>query len=114
MIHSWCQWTPTAEIKNPPAKHSAETNMDLRGPTRSNQRPKRAAEEPRNTIAMEKIQPTSFKFQSPGADCVSPMSLVSGRLKVEKAQGRPMQRCPARAAGGTIKRLNPGPATVFS
>ncbi len=76
---------PTAETKNPPAKHSAETNIDLRGPTRSTHLPKRAAEEPRNTIAMEKIQPTSFKFQSPGADCVSPISFVSGRLKVEMA-----------------------------
>ena len=34
---------------------------------------------------MEKIQPTSFRFQSPGADWVMPISLVSGRLKVEKA-----------------------------
>ncbi len=85
MIHSWCQWTPTAETKNPPAKHNAAVNMDLRGPTRSTQRPKTADDSPRKTIAMEKIQPTSFRFQSVGADWVRPMSRVSGRLKVEIA-----------------------------
>ncbi len=37
------------------------------------------------TMAMEKIQPTCFRSQSSGAEWVSPMSLVSGRLKVEKA-----------------------------
>ena len=36
-------------------------------------------------MAIEKIQPRSFKFQSPGADWVRPISLVSGRLKVENA-----------------------------
>src|SRR5580698_8422777 len=105
---------PTAETMNPPAKHSAATNIDLRGPTRSTQRPKTAADEPRNTIAMEKIQPTSFKFQSPGADCVTPSNLVSGRLKVEKAYAWPMHRCTANAAGGTMKRLKPGAAMMFS
>src|SRR5882757_679987 len=105
---------PTAETKNPPEKHSADANIDLRGPTRSTQRPKTAADEPRKTMAIEKIQPTSFKFQSPGAVCVSPMSLVSGRLKVENAYACPMHRCTARAAGGTRNRLKPGPATVFS
>src|SRR6266478_433953 len=114
MIHSWCRRMPTAETKNPPAKHSADANIDLRGPTRSTQRPKTAADEPRKTMAMEKIQPTSFKFQSPGAVCVSPMSLVSGRLKVENAYACPMHRCTARAAGGTRNRLKSGPATVFS
>ena len=40
---------------------------------------------PRTTIAMEKIHPSCFKSQSPGAECVMPISLVRGRLKVEKA-----------------------------
>src|ERR1700729_907558 len=43
-----------------------------------------------------------------------PMSLVSGRLKVENAYACPMHKCTARAAGGTINRLKPGPATVLS
>ena len=36
-------------------------------------------------MAMENTQPTSVNFQSPGAEWVRPMSLVSGRLKVENA-----------------------------
>src|ERR1700742_1111586 len=114
MIHNWCVLMYTAEIMNPVAKHRAATNIDLRGPTRSTHRPKSAAEEPRKTIAIENIQPTSFKFQSPGADCVMPSSLVSGKLKVEKAYAWPMHRCTASAAGGTWNRLNPGGATVLS
>src|ERR1700722_4968186 len=88
--------------------------MDLRGPTRSTQRPNTAADEPRTTMAMEKIQPTSFRSQSPCADAFSPMSLVNGRLNVEKAYAWPIERCTAKAAGGTKKRLNPGGATVLS
>src|SRR5579871_2613227 len=88
--------------------------MDLRGPTRSTQRPNTAAAEPKNRIAIENIQPTSFRFQSPPADWVIPISFVRGRLKVENAYAWPMHRCTARAAGGTMKRLNPGPAMVFS
>src|SRR5258707_6436483 len=114
MIHSWCRRMPTAESRNPPEKHSAATNIDLRGPTRSTQRQNRAAEAPRNTMAREKTQPISFKFQSCGEDCVNPISFVSGRLKVEKAYAWPMERCTARAAGGTKKRLKPGPAMVLS
>ena len=63
----------------------AAVNMDLRGPTVSTQRPNTAAEEPKKTMAMEKIQPTCFRSQSPCAEAVSPISLVSGRLKVENA-----------------------------
>ena len=37
---------PIAETMNPPPKHSAATNIDLRGPTRSTQRPNSAADEP--------------------------------------------------------------------
>ena len=36
-------------------------------------------------MAMEKTQPTCFKSQSPGAECVIPISRVKGRLKVENA-----------------------------
>src|SRR5882757_9705908 len=105
---------PAEASRKPPPKHSADTKMDRRGPTRSTQRPNRAADDPRNNIAMEKIHPTSLRLQSPGADCVIPSSLVSGKLKVEKAYAWPMHRCTARAAGGTWNRLNPGGATVLS
>ncbi|MGY3421568.1 hypothetical protein ACVWZW_002043 [Bradyrhizobium sp. F1.13.4] len=60
-------------------------NIARRGPPSSTQRPNTAADSPRNTIAMEKIQPSSVSFQSPGADCVTPISLVIGRLKTLKA-----------------------------
>jgi hypothetical protein len=63
---------------------------------------------------MEKIQPMSLRFQSPGADCVIQSSFVSGKLKVEKAYTWPMHKCTAKAAGGTWNRLNPGGATVLS
>src|ERR1700722_3205519 len=43
-----------------------------------------------------------------------PSSLVSGRLKVENAYACPIERCTARAAGGTKNRLKPGGATVLS
>ncbi len=55
-------------------------------------------------IAIEKVQPTSVSFQSPGAEWVMPMSLVSGKLKVENAYAWPIDKCTARAAGGTEKR----------
>src|SRR5271155_4738763 len=105
---------PAAATKKPPPKHRAATNMDRRGPTRSTQRPKIAAEDPRNKMAMEKIHAISLRFQSPGADWVIPISLVIGKLKVEKAYTWPMLKCTANAAGGTWNRLNPGGATVLS
>ena len=70
---------------NPPEKHNAAVNIAMRGPTRSTQRPNTAADRPRKTMAMEKIQPSSGKFQSPGAEAVIPSSRVIGRLKGEKA-----------------------------
>ncbi len=76
---------PIADTMNPPPKQSAAVNMDLRGPTRSTHRPNSAADRPRTAMAMENTQPTSVSFQSPGAEWVRPMSLVSGRLKVENA-----------------------------
>src|SRR5690348_7690476 len=42
------------------------------------------------------------------------MSRVMGRLNTLKAYACPMHRCTQRAAGGTIQRLKPGPATVRS
>ena len=36
-------------------------------------------------MAMEKIQPRSVSFQSPGADLVMPISLVIGRLNTLNA-----------------------------
>ena len=36
-------------------------------------------------MAIEKIQPSSVSFQSPGADCVMPISLVIGRLNTLNA-----------------------------
>src|ERR1700677_40161 len=98
----------------PLLKHRADTNIDLRGPARSTQRPNTAAARPRMAMAMENIQPISFKFQSPGTECVMPRTLVSGRLNVENAYACPMERCTASAAGGTKKRLYPGGAMVFS
>ncbi len=56
-------------------------------------------------MAIEKVQPTSVNFQSPGAAWLIPINLVNGRLKVEKAYAWPIDRCTARAAGGTRKRL---------
>jgi hypothetical protein len=40
---------------------------------------------PSMAIAIEKIQPSSVSFQSPGADCEMPSSLVIGRLKTLNA-----------------------------
>ena len=74
-----------AESKKPPAHRQPAVNIALRGPPSSTQRPNTAAEPPRNSIASEKIQPSSVSFQSPGADCVMPMSLVIGRLNTLSA-----------------------------
>src|SRR5262245_55521615 len=88
--------------------------MARRGPPSSTQRPNTAAEPPRNSIASEKIQPSSVSFQSPGTDWLMPRSLVIGRLKTLSAYACPIHRCTHSAAGGTIQRLNPGFATVCS
>src|SRR5271166_5859406 len=96
---------PTAATMKPPPKHNAAVNIDLRGPTRSTQRPKTAADSPRMAIAIEKVHPTSVNFQSEGSECVMPSNLVNGKLNVEKAYAWPIDRCTASAAGGTRKRL---------
>ena len=63
-IHSWCVFTPIAEMSNPPHQQRAATNPALRGPARSSQPPHRAAEEPRSTKKSVYIQPRSATFQS--------------------------------------------------
>src|SRR4051794_36111974 len=97
MIQSWWSATPMADTKNPPAKQQAAVTMALRGPTRSSQVPKSAAERPRKRMAMEKIQAMEESDQSPAAAGTSlseiggpaywvmPMSFISGILKTEKA-----------------------------
>ena len=72
-------------MKKPAAQQQAAVNMARRGPPSSTQRPKIAEETPRKKIAIEKIQPSSGRFQSPGADFATPMSLVIGRLKTLNA-----------------------------
>ncbi|CKK75358.1 Uncharacterised protein [Neisseria meningitidis] len=57
--------------------------MALRGPTRSIHVPNRAADAPSIASAILKIQPTVVSFQSPAADSVMPISLVSGALNTE-------------------------------
>jgi hypothetical protein len=74
-----------AATMKPLPKHSAATNMDLRGPTRSTHRPNTAAARPRMAMAMENVHTTSLMFQSPGAEWSIPISLVSGKLNTEKA-----------------------------
>ncbi len=74
-----------AERTNPPAQHNAAVNIARRGPPSSTQRPNTAAEPPRKTIAIEKIQPSSVSFQSSGADCEMPMSFVIGKLNTLNA-----------------------------
>jgi hypothetical protein len=87
-------------------------NIATRGPTRSIQRPAKAADRPRNTIARLKIQPRVVSLQSCGVDCVMPITLVSGPLNTLNAYAWPMQRWTASAAGGTSQRLKPGRATI--
>ena len=58
--------------------------MAVRGPTRSSQAPKTAAEEPRQTMATPKTQATEVSFQSSAALLVIPITLVSRRFKTEK------------------------------
>ena len=73
-------------------QHAAATSPLIRGPTRSSQRPKAAAESPRKTIASVKTQPSWVSFQSSGAGAVIPIALASGRLKTLKAYACPIDR----------------------
>ena len=66
--------------------------MAARGPTRSSQLPKSAADRPRKTIAVLNTQPMVLTFQSSGAALVRPIAFDSGREKTLKAYAWPMQR----------------------
>ena len=77
--------TPSAEMKKPSDQQQAATKPLFRGPACSSQRPNTAAESPRKTMAMVKIQASSVCFQSPGAEAVMPTTFVSGSLKTLKA-----------------------------
>src|SRR5215469_2343330 len=106
-------YTPIAEIRNPPAQHSAAVNIARRGPPSSTQRPNTAEETPRKKIASEKIQPRSVSFQSSGVDSVTPRSFVIGRLNTLNAYAWPIHRCTQSVAGGTIHRQYLGLAIVW-
>src|SRR5690242_14455548 len=127
--HIWCSWMPRAEIMNPPPQQNAATTPALRGPACSSQRPKMAADEPRNTKNRVNIQPSVLIFQSQlaantcwrklmsaghGTEWVIPIALLSGSQNTLKPYAIPIERWMARAAGGTSHRLNPGPATIRS
>src|SRR6185503_7422619 len=103
---------PIAEMTNPPPQQQAATNPAFRGPSRSTHAPKRAAEDPRNTKNSVNIVPSVSTLQSPGADLVMPIAWLSGSEKTLKPYAMPIDRCTARAAGGTSQRLNPGGAIV--
>src|SRR5690349_4682093 len=99
---------PRAEMKKPPPQQQAATNPAFRGPSRSTHAPKRAADEPRNTKNKVNIVPSVSTVQSLGADLVMPIAWLSGSQKTLNPYAMPMDRCTARAAGGTSHRLNPG------
>ena len=86
--------------------------MAFRGPALSSHVPKTAADSPRKTMAMLKIQPSVLSFQSSGADSVMPITRLRGKLNTLKAYASPMARWMASAAGGTSQRLKVGLATV--
>src|SRR4051812_31432240 len=96
MSQIWWRYTPRAEIRNPPPQQKAATTPALRGPSRSSQPPKMAADEPRKTKNMVYIQPSVLIFQSQavvvscwkklmllgqGTGWVMPMALLSGSQK---------------------------------
>src|SRR6185436_17269774 len=105
---------PIAEMKNPPPQQHAATNPALRGPSRSTQGPKSAADEPSITKNTVYIQPSVLIFQSPGAGAVTPIARLSGSQKTLKPYAIPIERWIASAAGGTSQRLNPGGAMMCS
>ena len=55
--------------------------ITLRGPLRSTHFPKKAADKPNSTNAMEYATPTSTSLQSPGPGAVMPRALAKGFLK---------------------------------
>ena len=81
--NSWMMWrrTPTAAMRKPPPQQNAATTPALRGPTRSSQRPKTAADEPRKKMPSAKVRLTWVSVQSPSMDFVMPRVWVSGFQK---------------------------------
>ena len=79
-------------MKNPPLQQQAATTPALRGPSRSTQAPKSAAEDPSITKKSVNIQPSVLIFQSPGAGCVIPMARLSGSQKTLKPYAMPMHK----------------------
>ncbi len=55
---------PTAATRKPVAHSTAATNIAARGPLRSTQVPKTAAERPSITMAIEKITPIAVRLES--------------------------------------------------
>ena len=78
MSHSWCALAPNDATTNPNPKRHAAANIARRGPRSSTHFPKMAADTPRTTIAMLKIQPTLATLQSPAVGAVTPTNCVSG------------------------------------
>src|SRR5712671_6131842 len=58
---------PSAEMKNPPPQQMPATTPAFRGPSRSTQRPKSAADDPRKTIASVNVHVSVLIFQSTSA-----------------------------------------------
>ncbi len=61
-------------MSNPPPQQNAATTPALRGPSRSSQWPKTAAEDPRKTKNSVNIQPSVLIFQS---------QFVANRLEIK-------------------------------
>src|SRR3972149_5911669 len=95
------------EITRPPAQQNAAATPALRGPDRSTQLPKTAAEEPRKTKNRVNIQPSMeigqsqvvvntlakkliSAWQATGPEM--PMALESGRQNTENPYAMPMLR----------------------
>src|SRR6516164_4382993 len=79
IIHSWWVMTPAVEMTSPPHQHSAATTPALRGPTRSNQPPHSAADDPSSTKNSVYIQPRLETRQSQEVVKSSWRSVISGQ-----------------------------------
>src|SRR5262245_10077003 len=96
---------PTAEMRNPPPQQHAATNPAFRGPSRSTQGPKSAADDPSITKNSVYIHASVLIFQSSAADCVMPIARLKGSQKTLKPYAIPIDKWMASAAGGTSHRL---------
>jgi hypothetical protein len=83
---------------------------DLRGPTDCTQLPKRAADTPRMTMAIVKIQPMSVSLQSAGTDLAIPSCRVSGKLNTLLASLLVQDQCRYRNDRHTVCRCAWAPA----